>query len=211
MGRADAMERDLAGLAALEPGRTLPAAAPPEVLERWAAIIATAEPLELLAVARWEVGVVAVRAVSDGDPGGLVRRIRVGARLVGRDYALGDDRVELVTADDSGVEYYAEAIGPGGAVVATAGSAEAPLTSAPPPTAGMTPHTGNGGDGGGDATLVDPEPTERDRGGGPSLGVWLAIGGGAVVLAAAVIITILFATSQGDPDTALRGPVAVPP
>ncbi len=211
MGRVDAMERDLAGLAALEPARSLPAAAPPEVVARWSAIVATARPLELLAVASWDVGVVTVRAVSDGDPGGLVRRIRVGARLVGRDYALGDGRVQLMTADASSVEYFAEAIGPGGAVVAAAGSADAPLSSAPPPRVATVPPASGTVAGGAGPAVVEPSPRNREGADGPSVGVWLAIGGGVLVVAAAVIVGVLVATSQGSPDTALGGPIAVAP
>jgi hypothetical protein len=204
LGRTDAMERDLERLAALEPTRSLPGAAPPEVAERFAVLAAGVEPVEVLAVPAWDVGAVTVRGVTSGGPSGFIRRVHVGARLTGRDYAFGDGRVQLVTTDGSNVEYFAEAIGPGGAVVATVGSAEAPLASARPASA---PH---------DVPTDDPvlttDPAEPERGGGLSVAAWLLIGAGiAVVVVTAVITGIVVANGQGSPDTMLGGPMAVPP
>jgi hypothetical protein len=62
-----------------------------------------------------------------GGPEGLVTRVRVCARIRGTErWACGDRRVPILSGPDVQIEWYVEARGAGGAVLARLGSAERP-------------------------------------------------------------------------------------
>lgn len=124
LGDAAAMEADLRALLALAPDARLPDTAPPELSE--AAERARSEALPLPTV-RTEAspiaGGVRLRADIVADGAGLARRARLHARSPGEAWREVEEELEVTGPS---VEYWAEALGPGGVVLAQEGSAAAP-------------------------------------------------------------------------------------
>ena len=131
---------------------------------------------------------VLVRARVEGDAAGIVREVRLFA---------GRDRGELVPANNAvvrlegstleGIVLVAECIGPGNAMLAHEGTVAAPTT-----LAAMTARS----------LLAQPIPATNDD---TALHVGLALGGAAVVIAA-VVITVLVVDANA-PRSQLSGPV----
>jgi hypothetical protein len=195
MNAEPAMREDLRRLATLEPNHVLGAEIPPAVR---AAFESVRRGLDGRLSIRVEAGRIPdgmrVSAEVTGDPTGLVRTVRVGARSAGGEWTERDaNSVDVPVADGSTVEYYAEAVGPGGAVLAAEGSRGAPRTAG----AGGLIADGGGGGGG----LVDDG---GDDGGG--VPIWVFIGAGVVAVAAVVVI-ILLATGGESDQTQLSPPI----
>jgi hypothetical protein len=128
VGNHAAMEADLVRLLALDPEATPPASAPPPVraaLERVRAQGVdqprlTAHPVQA------SDGVRVMARVTRGPPD-LVTKVRVFARIRGTDrWVSGDRRVSVLAGPGTHIDWYAEAVGPGGAVIARIGRADRP-------------------------------------------------------------------------------------
>jgi hypothetical protein len=185
MGNADAMRADLARLVSIAPGHALDRRAPPDVqtalLE---ARTASPGPIRLSASPEPSPAGVTVRAEVSRDPSGLVREVRVVGRIRGTArWQRASDAPLFIAADAASViEYYAEAIGPGGAVLARNGTEGEPLSA------------------GGHGVTTDGAEASESGGEGTSPWLFVGIGAGVLILGAAIVI-IAVGASSGQPDT----------
>jgi hypothetical protein len=196
MESVDALERDVLRLATLAPDHTFDVTVPPEVQDMHRSQVAgLEEPLALEAETIEEVpGTLTVRAHAVGDVGHLVRSVQVFARVgTTPEWSHADRTLSLPVRAGDEVEYYAEAVGPGGAVVASAGSLEAPMTTtargaATPPIGGAA------------------APADEESG----VPVWALVAGGAGVAALAIVLAIvLFGGESLTDNTQPSAPVVV--
>ena len=192
MQEIDAVEEDLTRLATLDPDLEVPPDMPPAMQEMFARVkerIRTAIAVEGR-VERVRNGL-RVRAEVTGDVMGIVRDVAVHGRAGGAAWEHGADG-ELFVQDPSVLlQWYVEAIGPGGAVVANHGAQDAPLVREPPRAVPARP------------SLDDAVAEESDSG----AGWWIA--GGAVV-AVAAIVTVVLVTSAGAETSRFAGPTVSP-
>ncbi len=187
VGDEPAVREDLRTLAAVAPEHTLPRGMPPDVQRTFTEIRASATGSPRLVATPSVAGpatgngvVIEVRV--ENDWASVVRAVRIRGRAEG-DYLEAVDAPLFVAAPLGAViTYYAEAIGPGGAIIATAGSAEAPLSYA-----GAEERPGEGG--------IDPIP--------------FVIAGGAALALGAIIAIVVVATSGPTSDTTQVEPFVV--
>lgn len=187
-----ALRVDLAALASLDPGHRFGREAPPELQEAFQQTLQVTEgPLSLAVEARPVPGGVEIEAEVTEDRASLVRETRVFARVLGSEqFRRLTDRRQPARAGQP-VEYYVEAIGPGGAIVATAGSGEAPEVSE-----GALP-------------LEGPAPVRREDGGeGVSPWVFVIIGA-VLVVAGGVTLAIVLASNSGPAGTRPEQPIVI--
>jgi len=121
---------DLRRLLAVAPEHVLPRGAPPEVVRLFAELRAEgAGSVRVVVTTDAAADGVTIFVRGENDWAGIIRSVRTSARVVGNDaWDVATDAPLLVpTSAGERVEYFAEAIGPGGAVLARAGSPEAPL------------------------------------------------------------------------------------
>jgi hypothetical protein len=197
VGDRDAMEADLRRLAAVRPGASLPRTAPPPVREAYRTLESQA-PLRVSAKAAPLDGGLQVRAGTTGDPGGLVRHTRVAARAHGhRTWSASEAGVVAVLARPGHiVEWYAEAIGPGGVVLDARGSAENPVRSRAGGAAAPSVAEADG-------PLADAVASEdRSR---PSPWWWVGTGTAAVVVGV-VATSVALTRSSGAAHTTVSSP-----
>lgn len=177
-----ALDRDIAALASIAPDHRFPPEAPPELqvmLDR------EAEAAGRLAVVGASVGTAAgvrLDAEVENDEGGIVRAVRVHVREGERWRTL-----EPGTSVNASVRsYYVEAIGPGGAVVASHGSREVPLAVETEGAAAVEwPDVfGNQGE-------------RDDDGGEEGPWLWVGIGAGVAVALGVVLLVVLLSGSEG--------------
>lgn len=137
LGEQSAVERDLRRIASIAPDHVLGPEAGPELqAAARSAREGTAGAIDLdVRVEPDPAGSGAfVETTVRNDPLGLVRLVRVHGRLTAGAWQRSDEG-RLVLSIGPSWDYYAQAIGPGGATLASSGSLEAPLhyTRAPPP------------------------------------------------------------------------------
>lgn len=121
-------DRALASLASIDPAHAFDPAAPPEIVDRFQEIAARSpEPLGVVVEVQRAPTTATVLATATRADTGLVRQIEVSARPEGGRWVTGTDRVSLELGTEETVEYFANLIGPGGALVAQSGDATAPL------------------------------------------------------------------------------------
>jgi hypothetical protein len=179
-----ALEQDAARLAVVDPEHEFPVEAPPEVRLAYAMARQSAGgPIAVRVEARRWAGLVTVRAEAEGDSASLVRAVRIHARPAGAEgWEEGNGSVNLRVPSSEVVLYYAVAIGPGGAPLASDGSASSPLRV--------------------DAEVAPLQPPDTedsdDDGGGRRAGPWLW-GSGAVVVAAGVVLTAVLLAGRSEP------------
>ncbi len=173
MGRQDDMRADLRRLAAIRTDHALPSGAPPDVVAAFAEIRATsAGPPRLSASTEASALGVTVSVRVDDDALDLVREVRITGRVAGGEWEHATGAPLFVATPSGGVvEYYAEAIGPGGAVIARTGEPSAPLRAAPVVAAAAT-------------------------GGGEPTWPWV-VGGVGAALVVAVVVTVVVLTAGG--------------
>jgi len=196
MGSPEAMRADLSRLVTIAPDHEWDARVAPDVRAAFLEIRGRSPgPLRLVAHAEAVAGGVSVRAEVVHDRASLVRRVQVSARRAGRAWTrVSDAPLVLPSVAGELVEYYAEAIGPGGAVLATAGTSGAPLHAA-------TRARASEEQGAMSAGATSPSTSARDSDGG-GLSPWIWIGIGAAVVAAGVLVALLVTGAiGGDPDT----------
>jgi hypothetical protein len=182
LGRQADLERDLARLATLAPDRPAPPSFPPPVAQALARAQAAAVPIGVEAQVSTDALGATVTGAAQGDAGGLVRTVQLVARVgeaAWQSSSTGTLTMEVAPGET--LSYYAEAIGPGGVLLATAGSEAEPLTRTRAP-----------------ALAVDPEPLPVAP---PSddtpLFIGLGVGGGVLVLGVVIVIAAV-ATSTND-------------
>lgn len=194
-GNREALQADVARLAALDPEHGFEVSIPPEVSDLYRTAVdhsdgrlsLDGQPSESV------TGVVEVRAIVTGDAEDLVRRVRIFIRTAGGPWAEGGNSVQLPSRIGESVEWYAEALGPGGAVVANIGSATAPMH-----------HARNG-----DSDLGTTDGLDSAEGDGVPLWVWIA-GGAGIALVTVLAIVLLAGESLSD-DTQPSGPIVTMP
>ncbi len=183
LGDAGSMGRDLVRLARIDPTHGFAPATRPEVRDAFEEIRAAHRALELRARQAVEVGGARFSAQVENDGESLVRSIRVYARVVGGEWMSGEGSVFVPATTNMEIEHYAEATGPGGAIVASAGAADAPARfTYTAPTALETNGPG-----------VDSTP--HHRGNGLVIGL---VAGGIVLVAVAVVLSIVLTSSGND-------------
>jgi hypothetical protein len=122
IGDETAMQTDLEQLGALEPDYAFGVWAPPALREAFEHS-RPAHALALVVEPRADGDRTRFEARVENDPGGLVRSIRIRARIAGAWTDL--DSADPI-ADASALEYYAEAVGPGTLIVARVASVTEP-------------------------------------------------------------------------------------
>lgn len=180
LGDQEAVYAALARLASLSPEYRLSPETPPDLVEAFTAIREESPRLTLSVTPEREEDAVRLSATVEGDVGGLVRALRITGRTEGGEWTQSEDEPLRVEAGPTEpVDYYAEALGAGGAVLLAEGSVDRPRRVTP------------------DASGLAPveEPAE-DQGGLP-LWAWIAIGGGGVAAAAILVAVIAVAASGG--------------
>jgi hypothetical protein len=201
----DLAEVDLLRLAGLDPDHELGREVHPSLRRLFRRVrerIPRALRLEVSAEREGETVRVEVAVVD--DVAALTQGFRVHARAEGGRWRQTEEATLVVPAlPHEAVEYWAEAVGPGGAPVATHGSEAEParLEPASAPVGAAT------GPGGGDA--VDPvtasgggEVQGGDDGGLPA---WpFIVGGVGVAVAAAVVVGVVLGTQPTD-ETQITG------
>lgn len=179
---------DLAALASLDPEHVFPAEAPPELADELRALAAAPLAVE----AEWDgedEDRITLHATVTGDAGGIVTDIVIWTRSSGAT-PWRRSSSPSVTVDVLGgeVEGYVEAIGPGGAILASAGSRAAPIvhraSHAEPPAA--------------------PPPRRDDT----LLHIGIAAGAGGLALVIVIVVAVAV-SSQPNDQTRLEGPVIV--
>lgn len=165
LGDERGTEDALAALATLRPAHRFGDETPPDVQDQFARL--RGERLALDAGAHVASGELVLRARTV-DPSRLIRRVRIAVRIGGA-WSVEDGRERRVAVGTEPTEWYAEAIGPGGAIVASAGSADDPRVAS-----GATAASG-----------FDPWPA-------------IAIVAGVLAAAGIVLAIILVATAGTD-------------
>jgi hypothetical protein len=193
------MMRDAARLAAVDPQHELGRAVPPQVREAFEQARELGAGLRLEGTVQPMPDGLRIDASVDGDPGDVVREVRIAGRAVGtREWISGNDG-SLEVPSSGAVEWYVQVIGEGGALLRNEGSRDAPrVFGQVGAAAGETP-----------AVILPPieEPEDEGEGDG-GVPVWLIVGGG--VLGAALLVTaiVLIASSGGTTDdTQLSSPM----
>lgn len=184
LGFFEPLERDLLAIATLEPDYQLGMRAPPPLhaaYERLQGQISG--PLRVrIELEALEAGV-RLTARTEGDAANVVERVELSARRVGGEWQRGrDGNLVLPVLSGERVELYAEAIGPGSAVLASDGTANAPRTETVPPF-----------------RRDQPEPA------GMSTGAKVGIAAGAAAIVAAVVIVAIL-VAGGAEGTRPQGP-----
>ncbi len=171
---------DLRMLVELEPRHVIDATAPPELRDAFRRAVASARgALSVTASHVRDGGRVDVEATTRNDTAGLVRELRVYVRRGdGLWQAAAAGHTSIEAPPDTRVEYYAEAVGPGGAIVARTGSRPFPHTA----------------------------PASNDGEAGAPPWLWIGLGIGAAVLVATVAIFVV--AGSANPDTVVEGPFA---
>lgn len=161
----------LLALASLDPDYELAAEVPPELRRRFVVLKRRLRGrLRLDVHPRHVGGSVVLEGQVEHDPAQLVRSILTHTRAGSGPWRTSVDRPAILEAPaDRTISYWAKAIGPGGAALATLGSAEDPLRLAP------------------EGAAQDDDEA--------SAWPWIAVGAGATVVAGVVVALILLASS----------------
>jgi hypothetical protein len=191
MDDSGALRQDLRRLASLAPDHRWGREAPPELGEAFAQTLEVVDGvLGVTSDSEGVPGGVSVSAEAVNDHGGLVRELRIFTRVGGGSWHRTSGGTQAAPAGQR-LEYYVEAIGPGGAVLATEGSRDEPLESGPALAGG---------------SLVRAD--DDDDGGGVSPWVWIGIGAG-VLVAAGVVLAILLVGNAEPSGTQPESPLVI--
>lgn len=180
----------LASLASLEPAYEFPREAPPDLAQGLATERArVGGTLAIEVTVEWRGNDAFLSSRVGHDPGRMVRSVQLHARAGNGDALDGEGTLLVPDAGDS-VTYWAEALGPGTAVLATQGSEAAPREATQSGVAlGVTQDSSANG-------------RMADSGGGISPWVWVGIGAVVVI---AVVGTLLLVSSGGTSDATQPG------
>ena len=189
LGNEDELDLDLFRLATIAPDTDLGRQIPPRVRDAFdAAVRETGGALSVEVRTEPAGAVVRLSTRVERDQAALVREVRLGARAPGGEWQTAvNDELVVTPGPEGRVEYWAAAIGPGGAAIAASGTETEPRI-----------YTAGGG-----ATEPDPVPeVEDDEGGVP---FWPFALGGAVLIGGAVVAILLLGGSNENTD--VNGPV----
>ena len=181
MGHADLMRADLARLVSISPEHELARGVDPDVEREYVALREQHHAaLGIATTTSVAPAGVTVDAHTSNDWAGVVRDVRVAARVRGESsWQRARNAPLLVRATSpADVEYYAEAIGPGGVLLAGSGSEHDPL------------HVAGAGDG----------ATPPVAAGGASPWPWILAGVGAALVVGAIVLVVVLAPA-GDVTT----------
>lgn len=183
LGELDHAQVALEQLATIAPSHHLSDEVPPELVEIFEeAAAAAGEGLRLRVDAERSADGVSLRPILEGDGVGIARSLSVAGRTDG-EWTFGDESgLTLSIPASATVEYYAQVIGPGAAILASVGSEGEPATI----------------------------PGEGGVGALPGW-TWGLVGGGAGVLILVVIIAAVAASSSGSSTVPIDGPFVVMP
>lgn len=198
MHQQDDYVADLRTLASIDPEHAFAREVPPEVVTEFARVRATLPgPLRVAVTTAPVDHAVELTARVENDELHLSRRLQFAARRTGSaEWADADaGQVTVPAGPGDRIEYAAVAIGTGDAVLASAGTRDAPLTFQVPRLAPVLPPATSFAR---DSGLLDDDPTDDEGGGGPSPWIWVSAG--TVGVAVAVVLIVL-ATSSGTDDT----------
>lgn len=191
LGRDGAMRRDLVQLAAVAPAMALPESVPPAVREAFdAARQARSSPPAMAARAdTGRHGFVISAELTDAPPD-LVREVRVSWRFADGSWSSEPGpQVRVPAPAGSTIEYFAEAVGPGGAVLWREGDVSSPRRAS---TAALLGAVGAGAGAGAGAGSAQQEAP---------VWPWLALGAGVALAAGAVVAILLLTADRGDDRT----------
>jgi hypothetical protein len=175
------MRLDLERLAALEPEYRFGAEVLPQVRTSFDRLRLEVEPLTLELWVRKEGEQLEISAQYGRPPPQLVLEDRVYVRVRGQPWRSAAARIAIANPERQPVEYYAEAFGPGGALLVARGSREQPLR------------------------FFYEGPAAAQATAGNSTTLWWVLGGSALLLAGA---TVLIAAMVSENDhTQFEGPV----
>lgn len=210
----DLAEVDLFRLASLDPEHELGRRVHPTLRQLFATVLERVPgPVNLDVDAQRAGDVVTVRASINDDVAALAQGFRIHARSVSGSWQTSSQaELALSVMPRDAAEYFAEALGPGGAVIASEGSAAAPLRLEP----GATNESGGVGVGGGEeeggGELGSGGADAGGNGGGGTDGgveAWPFIVGG-VILAAGVAVALVLVFTLPSNDTQLTPPAVAP-
>lgn len=177
LGDQDAARTDLAALASIDPGHRLPREAPPTLTSAYESLGAQA----IAVTVEWTdaPGLAHAHVQIDHDGAGVVRSLRLHARRAGEPWAI-ESGTDLDVARDAAqtVELWVEALGPGDAVVARAGTSLAPLSRGPAAELGHS------------LTRATPASDTTP--------IWIGVGVAAGVVVIALIIGIAVGVSESQ-------------
>jgi len=186
-GDSQSLELDLFRLATLEPDHRFPAHIPPlvrEAFERVRAQNNVTEPVAVSVQANSAPGGVRVEGRVERDLAAIVQEVRVGMRTPGREWTVRVNApLEMPITSDQTVEYFAEAVGPGGAVIAHTGSQVRPRSS----TVDELVHPVE--------VIPDDDDDDDDSGGVP---LWPFIVGGVTLAAAGAVLLVILLSGTSD-------------
>ncbi|MEM9188190.1 MAG: hypothetical protein AAGF12_03395 [Myxococcota bacterium] len=176
------LQRAITALGSLEPTHRFPAEAPPELQALFDAEVHTGLFIELDVTPSLETVTVDARVANDvaGLVSEVVRYVDLG------DGTFREVQERELRPEGRTVRYFVEAFGPGGAVLASAGSRDAPEIA---------------------RLHLAPLQSAPDEEEGPSPWIFVGIGAG-VAVAAAVLITVLLVV-PGEADTQPDFPMVV--
>jgi hypothetical protein len=215
MQRPEELEADVFRLAHLDRALRLPRAVPPAVRRAYEqAVTRVSGTLRVDVEAEPMPGGTRIVARVSDDNAGLVQSLRVRARVSGAAWRRVERAtLEIPAAAGATVEYVAEAVGPGGAVLAQAGTDDAPLRTTLAPAlveaaaapvvaapTGTVPASSPVSGGGAAPSGALPRAAE----GGAPVWPWLLAGG--VVIAAAAVVVALFVVPGPEGDQPVSGP-----
>jgi hypothetical protein len=180
LGDAAAVDHDMVQLATLAPDHVLDPHHPPELQESLTrARAAAGQPLALHVETTPSEGRLALDASVVGDPGHVVREIRIEHRQDGGAWEAGGASVEI--AGGASVEVVVSAIGPGGAVLTAEGTHDAPRSYAIPAAAVAAP------------SAADPWPF---------IGIGIGVGVAVII---GIIVGVVVATTPSESDRTQPG------
>lgn len=189
------LDRDLARLASIDPTHVFAPGRPPELAAIFGAVRRRVrERLHVQIYAQASPTGVSIVVNVFGDADGLSRRVGIHARTGDGPWFVGSSRELAVPAlPGTTVEYWAEAIGPGGAPIATSGSADQPLrftvpAAIQPAPTGIAPETPS-----------SDSVTEERR--GSKAWIWVTVAGVVVTVAAAAAIVYFVRSDETQPST----------
>ncbi|MBI2893412.1 MAG: hypothetical protein HYY06_07655 [Deltaproteobacteria bacterium] len=195
----EALDRDLARLASIDPTHVFAPGRPPDLAMAFAAVRSrVTERLHVEADARATATGVSIDVRVVGDIDGLGRQVRIAARTGGGPWQVGaGPGLSVAAAPGTSVEYWAAAIGPGGAELASRGSAAQPLRVTVPGGGPPVPIAAS------EPPIVGaPAPRDssvsRERRGSKTW-IWLTVSGVVVAIAATAALVYFVRTSETQP------------
>lgn len=207
----DLAEVDLFRLASLDPEHRFGRRVHPALRRLFATVLDRIPgPIHLEVGAEREGEVVTVRASINDDVAALAQGFRIHARSVGGPWQTSPHaELALSVMPDEAAEYFVEALGPGGAVIASEGTEAVPLRLEASATR-ASDLGGAGGDDGGDTGSGGSETGGvTGDGGDGGIEAWPFVVAGAVLAAGVAVALILVFTLPSD-DTQLTPPAIAP-